>query len=382
MPRVLLAAIGIILACAHPLYGRQHPPAASAGAATDRLVRAYMRDQRVPGTSIAIVVNDSLVYVRGFGWANLEDSVPVTRHTLFPSASTAKLFTATAVAQLVERRALALDLPIHTHCPAYPPKPWPVTVGQLLVHQGGVRPSGGADVFNRMHYASIQAAVAAFAADTLVAVPGTSQIYSNAGYVLLACAVEGASGEPFDAYLRRHVLTPAGMIATQQASLYRVIAHRAGAYMVRTTANTRNWDGLWTPAHLEETELDVPFRSDPVDESFATGASNYRTSPSDLAKLMIALDGDRLVSRDMRKAMFSDYPTVDGKSTGRGFDWLVSESKEGMVARVAGSVGTGSSAVLFLPDKRFAAVISTNLGFQQPGALLDSLAAAWGHRIE
>ena len=224
--------------------------------------------------------------------------------------------------------------------------------------------------------------MAAFAADTLVAVPGTTQIYSNAGYVLLACAVEGASGQPFDTYLRSHVLTRAGMSATQQASLYRIIAHRSGAYMVRTTANTRNWAGLWTPAHLAETQLDVPFRSDPVDESFATGASNYLTTPSDLARLMIALNGDRLLGREMRKIMFTDHSTADGKRTGRGFDWLVSESKEGTVARVSGSVWTGSSAVLFLPEKRFAAVVSTNLGFQQPGALLDSLAAAWGYRIE
>jgi CubicO group peptidase (beta-lactamase class C family) len=383
MRRILLAAVGtVLLADAYPVHAQQRPPAAEARAATDRLVRAYMRDQRVPGVSIAIVVGDRLVYVRGFGWASLEDSVPVSTQTLFPSASTAKLLTATAVAQLVERGALALDQPIETHCPAYPPKRWPVTLGQLLVHQGGVRPSGAADVFNRVHYGSVQAAVAAFAGDTLVAPPGTKEIYSNAGYVLLACTVEGASGEPFDRYLRTHVLRPAGMNATQQASLYRVVAHRSGAYMVRTAANTRAWEGLWTPAHLAETELDVPFRADPVDESFATGASNYLTSPSDLARLMIALNGDGLLGRDMRKAMFSGHPTADGKSTGRGFGWLVSPSKEGVVARLAGSVWTGSSAVLFLPDRRFAAVVSTNLGFQQPGALLDSLAAAWGYRAE
>jgi CubicO group peptidase (beta-lactamase class C family) len=341
-----------------------------------------MRDQHVPGASVAIVVDNRVVYARGFGWANLEDSVPVTVRTLFPSASTAKLLTATAVAQLVERGAIALDQPVQTYCPAYPTKPRPVTVEQLLAHQGGVRPSGGGDVFNRVHYGSINEAVAAFAADTLVASPGTKQVYSNAGYVLLACAVEGASGEAFDAYLRSHVLVPAGISATQQASLYRLVPHRAGAYMVRTAANTRNWDGLWTPAHLAETEVDVPFRSDPVDESFATGASNYLTSPTDLARFIIALDSDRLLGRAMRAAMFTDHRTADGQSTGRGFDWLVSRSKEGVVARLAGSVWAGSSAVLFVPDKRFAAVVSTNLGFQQPAALLDSLAAVWGYRVE
>ena len=61
-----------------------------------------------------------------------------------------------------------------------------MSIAQLLVHQGGVRPSVGAEAFNRVHYGSVGAAVAAFAADTLVAVPGTRQVYSNAGYVLLA----------------------------------------------------------------------------------------------------------------------------------------------------------------------------------------------------
>jgi CubicO group peptidase (beta-lactamase class C family) len=234
-----------------------------------------------------------------------------------------------------------------------------------------------------VHYGSVLAAVAAFAADTLVAVPGTKQVYSNAGYVLLACAVEGATGQSFDAYLRAHVLVPAGMVATQPAGLYRVTPHRASAYMVRTAANTRDWNGLWTPAHLAETEVDVPFRADPVDESFALGASNYLTSPTDLARFMIALGGDGLLGRALRTEMFTDHPTADGQGTGRGFDWLVSRSgAEGVVARLAGSVWTGSSAVLFLPEQRFAAVVSTNLGFQQPGALLDSLAAVWGHRIE
>ncbi len=56
---------------------------------------------------------------------------------------------------------------------------------------------------------------------------------------------------------------------------------------------------------------------------------------------------------------------------------MVSGPAGATVARLAGSVWTGSSAVLYLPDRHFAAVVSTNLGFQQPNALLDSLAVAW-----
>ena len=154
--------------------------------------------------------------------------------------------------------------------------------------------------------------------------PGTKQIYSNAGYVLLACAIEGASGESFDEYLRTNIFGPAGMTAIEASSIYRVIPHRAGGYMVRTEANTSNWEGLWTADHLAETTIDVPFRADPVDESFATGASNYLTTPTDLARFVIALDRGKLVGRDMVGAMFSDHPTTDGKATGQGYPWLIS----------------------------------------------------------
>ena len=152
MRRPFVLLVGITLLGSTLLEG-QGARSRSARLETERLVADYMRDEHVPGASVAIVVGDSLAYVRGFGWANLEDSVPVTPHTLFPTASTLKLLTATSVLQLAERGRLSLDQPVQRYCAAFPPKPWPVTIAQLLVHQGGVRPSTGAEVFNRVHYA-------------------------------------------------------------------------------------------------------------------------------------------------------------------------------------------------------------------------------------
>jgi CubicO group peptidase (beta-lactamase class C family) len=379
---VLLSAL-ILLPVASAAQTASHAASSErARSATDRLVRAYMREQHVPGVSVAVVSRGRIAYTRGYGWANLEDSVPVTPHTRFPSASTAKLLTATAILQLVGQGKLALDDSIQTRCPAYPGKRWPVTIGRLLVHQGGIRSSNGADVFNRKHYGSVEAAVGAFADDTLVAEPGTRQVYSNAGYVLLACAIEGASGMTYGGYLESSVLGPAGMTGTTLASIYRIIPHRAAAYMVRTEANTRAWDGLWTPAHLAETTVDVPFRADPLDESFATGASDLLTTPSDLARFVVALDQGRLIGSGLLADMLSDHPTVDGQPTQRGFGWVVRGVGRARVARLSGSVWIGSSAVLWSPANGLAVVVCTNLGFQQPDAVLDSLAGVWGARVQ
>jgi len=159
----------------------------------------------------------------------------------------------------------------------------------LLLHQGGIRPTTGAEVFNREHYPSVAEAVATFARDGLVAEPGAQAIYTNLGYVLLACAIEGASRSTYDDYLQQGVLSPAGMTATVRDDFYRVIPHRAAGYMVRTADNTRDCEGLWTGAHLAATRIGEPFRADPVDASLQPGAGNYLTTPSDLARFVLAL---------------------------------------------------------------------------------------------
>ncbi len=160
-----------------------------------------------------------------------------------------------------------------------------VTARRLLHHEGGLRPSVFEDVFNRQHYPSVEDALERFAEDSLVAEPGTRAVYSNAGYTLLACAVEGASGVPFHTYLQDRVIKPANMNHTRVDNSYEVAAGRAGAYMIRTEANTSAWIGLWQQKHLRSTQVGVPFNADPVDPSWAPGAGGYLTTPLDLVCL-------------------------------------------------------------------------------------------------
>jgi CubicO group peptidase (beta-lactamase class C family) len=208
-----------------------------------------MRVQRIPGLSLAVGRAGHVVFARGYGKADLEHDVPVTPTTLFRLQSTQKLLTATAVLRLAELGRLRLDDPVQRYCAAFGVRPWPVTVGDLLTHQGGVRSSDLADLFNREHYPSPAAAVRRFVRDTLAHRPGTRVLYSNAGYTLLACAIEGVTGQPYDSALATLVLRPSGMTATRDDNVYEVMPGRARYYVVRTAANTEQWRGLWTDAH-------------------------------------------------------------------------------------------------------------------------------------
>ena len=70
--------------------------------AVDDFVQAEMKRQRLPGVSLAVVKNGSIVYAKGYGYSNVEHQVPVKPETIFQSGSVGKQFTATAVMMLVE----------------------------------------------------------------------------------------------------------------------------------------------------------------------------------------------------------------------------------------------------------------------------------------
>jgi CubicO group peptidase (beta-lactamase class C family) len=158
------------------------------------------------------------------------------------------------------------------------------------------------------------------AGDSLVAEPGTRVVYSNEGYALLACAIEGASGKSYHDYLRESVLTPAGMASTVEDAFYTLVPDRSRSYIVRTPDNTKLWEGLWTPAHLAATKLNEPAMADPLDESWEPGAGNYLTTPTDLVRFAIALESATLIKESLRAQEFANQPLRDGTPSGRGWD--------------------------------------------------------------
>src|ERR1700730_3967754 len=78
----------------------------------DAFMEKTLKDWNAPGIGVGIVVNDNLVFVKGYGYRDYEKKLPITANTLFPIASNTKLFTAVAAGFLVEEGKLAWDDPI------------------------------------------------------------------------------------------------------------------------------------------------------------------------------------------------------------------------------------------------------------------------------
>ena len=225
---VLIAATLVVARVAPE--ARQAALPAAAAAELDQFIEAQRVAAAAPGMQVAISFKNVQVYSKGFGLADLEHRIAVTPTTAFRTASLAKPITATAVMQLVEARRLDLDAPIQQYCPAFPKKEWLVTARLILGHQAGIRHYKSGESSGKQFYFTIDDSLGLFKNDPLLHEPGTKYLYSTFGYSVLGCAIEGASKQTYEQYLREHVWTKAGMARTRLDRMFDIVPERSRGY--------------------------------------------------------------------------------------------------------------------------------------------------------
>jgi len=163
------------------------------------------------GISIAVARGDKIIFVKGYGLADVEMNVPVNPDSIFRIGSVTKQFTAAAVMKLVEAGKISLDATIQTYLPDFPEKQWPVTVRHLLTHTSGIWSYTGDEKFMTRD-TSLELTqtemIALFKDKPLEFEPGTKFNYSNSGYYLLGAIVEKASGKPYATYVQEELFGP------------------------------------------------------------------------------------------------------------------------------------------------------------------------------
>ena len=196
----------------------------------DDFVALQMKLDKTPGLTIGFI-KDNFEWVKGYGFADLENKVPARAESAYRLASVTKSMTAVAIMQLVEKKKIDLDAEVQTYVPYFPKKQWPVTVRQVLGHIGGI--SHYKDPEKELHikeHRSTREAIAIFQDFDLVAEPGTRYHSSSDGYNLLGALVESASGMSFGEYMKQNVWGPAGMSSTRMDDPEDVIPNRVRGY--------------------------------------------------------------------------------------------------------------------------------------------------------
>ncbi len=256
----------------------EHPEIRAAIDLLEAWTEAHRVQRELPGISLGIVHDQSLLWARGFGRADVERGIPAGADSLYRVGSITKLFTATAILLLRDAGRLGLDDPLTAHLPWFDMKArgsesGPVTVRHLLTHTSGLPREAAFPYFTDSRFPSIDEIRARLPTQERPLPTEARWKYSNLGATLAGEVVAAVAGEPYVDFVRRRVLEPLGMPSTLVASPEPGRANLAVGYTRRLPAVERK------PAPFNDLRGLVP-------------AGNMTTSVADLARFaMLQLRG-------------------------------------------------------------------------------------------
>ncbi len=259
----------------------------------DSLIAQRMNASKLPGLSLAVVKDGTVVKAAGYGVTDVKRQTRATPDTAYKIGSVSKQFIAAAVMSLVQAGLVGLDDPVGKYLDATPRSWQPMTLRQLLTHTGGLaRESPGFDPLKVQPDADVLRAAYSL---PLLFPPGEKWAYSNVGYFALAEIIRKVTGGPWPEYLRTRVVAPAGMSAT-------AFTNDPSALGARTVGYTGNdnrriaeyWPALRPSGALVSTVLD-------------------------LARWDVVFNSDRLLSRASRELMTTPARLTNGTTAPYGF---------------------------------------------------------------
>jgi D-alanyl-D-alanine carboxypeptidase len=261
-------------------------------------LRARLDDEAAQDrfSGAVLVAKDGRVIFSGaVGLADREARTPNTTATRFRMGSMNKMFTATAVMQLVQAGKVRLDGTVGTYLPEYPNRDVAsrVTIHHLLTHTGGTGNIFGPQFdAHRLDLRELTDYVKLYGARGLAFEPGSRWEYSNYGFLLLGVIVERVSGQTYYDYVRDHVFAPSGMTASGSEPERAAVPGRAKGYMR---------EGAWWVSNADT----LPWRG--------TSAGGGYTTVEDLLRFARAITGNVLLDAGHTALL------ITGKvSTGRG----------------------------------------------------------------
>jgi serine beta-lactamase-like protein LACTB, mitochondrial len=313
--------------------------------------RAGLVNQNLPGLSVAVGVGGDIVWAEGFGWADMEKHVPVAPGMRFRIGHTSKALTSAGVGLLLEKGRLHLEDEIQTYVPEFPRKDWPVTLRQLMGHVAGIRHYGSEnDSAPTAHCARAADGLKVFADDPLRFEPDTQYAYSTYGWVLVSAAVEAAAKESLSSFMTAQVFKPLGMTSTTFDSPTDATGDRVTFYQRRFTGD--GGEGV------------VPASA--VDYSCFSGAAAILSTPSDLVRFGMAVNGGRLLQADTVRKLQTPQVLTSGEETEYGLGWMVEEvtlagEPTRMVHHASRSLKGGTTSFMTFPARGMVVAVTANI---------------------
>jgi CubicO group peptidase (beta-lactamase class C family) len=292
----------------------------------DRRIEKYLTRWHIKGASLAITRNDSLVYAKGYGWAEEEKEIKMEPGHIMRVASVSKLITSVGIMVLQDQGKMTIKDTIFgprgilnddffnelTKCDKRYKN---ITVEDVMRHRGGFYRDplfSSIDVQNQMrldHPPTKEDYFRLVLGRRLKAAPGKRTEYSNFGYLLLSEIIEKVSGERYEDFIRTNVLEPAGCYDM----------HIGGIYYDDKRSNevryyTHEGDGKYI-ADFNNPQETVERCYGGTNLPLLSGAGAWCGSPVELARLVASINGDQTIKDIISKESMEQMTEYLDKET-------------------------------------------------------------------
>jgi CubicO group peptidase (beta-lactamase class C family) len=331
---VMLALVG----CNGPSLSPSPTQPSGLGMAVDAVVQSSIQQSGVPGITVAVAKNNTMLYVQGYGVTDVTTHQAMQPRVIFEIGSITKQFTAALIMKLQEQGKLHLSDSMASYLPEYG-FPAPITIRMLLTHTSGLAdftdfPQLGPWIQNGVAEATVLIAVSQA---PLQFQPGTKYSYSNSNFFALGTIIERITGQSYATNLEQQILQPLALQST-----YYVLPPTS----LSATGYTNNGMGL-QPAVLWDRSA-----------AFATGALS--SNVYDLVTWDNALRHGMAVSPDSFKAMTTSNGFLDSGGNTYGFGLALYTFDHHPIMWHSGQIGGFYAENVVFLDSGFTVVVLTN----------------------
>ena len=315
----------------------------------DSFIMRNMESHRIPGVSLAVIRNGTIIKSGGYGMANLELSAPASTKTVYELGSLTKQFTSMSIMMLVEEGKLSLNDRITRFFPAAPPAWANITIRHLLTHTSGIQNHvavpGYLGVFKinlfRQSFPDSNEIQHLFFQLPLEFEPGQTWAYDNTGYYLLGLIIEKLSRLSYWSFLKQRIFEPLGMKDTRSTDVNDIVFNRASGY-TWLDGGYKNQSVLW------------PF--------VGFSAGSLMSTVEDLALWDAALYTEKLVKRATLNEMWQAAKSNSGSLLpyNCGFGWFIDTYHNHRIVQHSGGTLGFSSVIYRFPDDSLTVVMLTN----------------------
>ena len=318
----------------------------------DAIIENAINETQLVGASVGVMRHNKIILARGYGYADINNKVKATEHTVYRIGSITKQFTSLAIMILVEQGKVNLNDIMLDYLPNYPQRDHKVTIDQLLNHTSGIKSYTDIERFWEISERDLsrQEVVGLFSSEPIEFSPGDNFQYNNSGYYLLGLIIENVSDMSYADFLKANVWQPLEMFATYYLGKIKNVKIIATGYDHKD----------------DEFVLARPLG---MDNPFSGGSLG--SSVLDLLKWQTALNENQLISRQSYNKMIEPSLLMNGKHTTYGYGFFMSNLNGHRKIEHGGTINGFRAQLSAYPDDGLTVTVLCNLN-SAPQAQLES----------